>query len=258
MSDRRLAVISGASKGIGYAIAEALIADGCDVMLLASNEENLRKAATALASNSAQVHWDAQDLRTVAGCTSAMEATVAKFGRVDILVNCAGATKSGLFLEQPEEEWSDGFALKFYAAVRLARLAWPHLIKTQGCIINIVGGFARTPEADFLVGGAVNAALANFSKGLSKQGMRDGVRVNAIYPGQTETDRVQTIFAAKAQREGSTVAKVREQELKRQGLARLGQPADVAQLTRYLCSDEAAHIQGIAIAVDGGATAGLY
>ncbi len=180
------------------------------------------------------------------------------FGRLDILVNSAGATKGGDFLEQSDDLWLDGFALKFHACVRLSRQCWPELAKSQGCVVNIVGGFARTPDPDFLIGGAVNAAMANFSKGLSARGKRDGVNVNAIHPGLTETGRVRELFEARTARLDLSVEEVRARAISGQGLRRLGTPEDVAKLAAFLCSPDARHIQGTAIAVDGGATEDLH
>ena len=157
----RKAVISGASKGIGYAIATRLAADGFEVGLLASNQERLKDAAARIEKETGRrAAYHAVDLRTVQGCEEAHRAIAAALGGCDVLVNSAGATRGGIWPEQPDEEWEDGFALKFYSAVRLARLFWPALSAARGTVINIVGGFARTPAADFMVGGAVNAALS--------------------------------------------------------------------------------------------------
>jgi NAD(P)-dependent dehydrogenase (short-subunit alcohol dehydrogenase family) len=181
-----------------------------------------------------------------------------RFGRCDVLVNSAGATRAGSFLTQPDDEWQDGFALKFYSCVRLCRLFWPMLKEAQGAVININGGAARTPDPEFLVGGAVNAAVANFTKGLSKLGMRDGVNVNAVLPGLTETERVQTLFNQRAAATGITPDEARRDQIAKEGLRRLGQPEDVAELVLFLADARAKHIQGTAIAVDGGGTPGLY
>jgi NAD(P)-dependent dehydrogenase (short-subunit alcohol dehydrogenase family) len=181
-----------------------------------------------------------------------------KHGRCDILVNSAGATKAGAFLGLPEEAWQDGFALKFFGCVNLCRLFWPMLKVAHGHVVNIIGGAARTPDPEFLIGGAVNAAMANFTKGLAGLGKRDGVNVNAILPGMTETERVGQLFAQRAQAGGLTVEEVRAQQIAKDGIARLGKPEDVAALALFLCSESARHIQGTAIAVDGGATPGLY
>ena len=103
-----------------------------------------------------------------------------------------GATKRGDFLTLTDEEWTDGFALKFYAAMRLSRAAWPYLQASHGRIINIIGVGGRTGSAEFTIGGAVNAALMNLTKALADRGVKDGVRVNAINPGSIATERLQT------------------------------------------------------------------
>jgi 3-oxoacyl-[acyl-carrier protein] reductase len=170
----------------------------------------------------------------------------------------AGATRAGAFLVQPDEEWQYGFALKFYSCVRLCRLFWPLLRASQGVVINIIGGAARTPDAEFLVGASVNAAaVANFTKGLSGLGKRDGVNVNAILPGLTETERVQSLFEQRAAAAGITPEQARKDTIAKEGIRRLGNPEDVAELALFLADDRARHIQGTAIAVDCGATPSL-
>lgn len=253
------AVISGASKGIGYAIAKRLAADGAEVGLLASHEGRLEDAARRIEKETGRrVAWHAVDLRTLPGCEEAHREIVGALGGCDILVNSAGATKGGVWPEQPDEEWEDGFALKFYSAVRLARLFWPTLAAARGTVINIVGGFARTPAADFMVGGAVNAALSNFSKALAAQGLRDDVNVNWVHPGLTVTERLDGIFDGRAQQQGKTREQVEKETIAHEGIRRLGQPDDIAALVAFLCSDEGRHIQGTAIQIDGGGTPGCY
>ena len=255
----KVAVVTGGSRGIGRAIATELALNGCNCLLAAKTESNLAAARQEIGAASGQrIEIVAADLRTTGGCASVHAASLSTFGGLDILVNNAGATKGGDFLEQADEVWEDGFALKFYACVRLSRLFWPALVESQGFVVNIVGGFARTPDPDFLVGGAVNAAMANFTKGLAARGKQDGVNVNAIYPGLTETERVQELFAGRAAQLGLSVDEVRTKAVKKQGLRRLGTPKDVAKLAAFLCSPDARHIQGTAIAVDGGATEDLH
>ncbi len=157
----KTAFVSGASKGIGYACALRLAEGGANVFLSSSNEERLRKASQEIREKTgAKAEFHASDLRQLEGCIGAAENLIDAFGGFDILINSAGATKGGIFPDQPDEEMVDGFALKFYSAVRLCRLLWPELKKSNGSVINIVGGFARTPASDFMVGGVVNAALA--------------------------------------------------------------------------------------------------
>ena len=120
----------------------------------------------------------ALDLRMPGAARQLVGAALREFGQLDVLVNNAGATKRGDFLTLSEEDWADGFDLKFYGAVRCSREAWPHLVRSQGSIVNIVG-----------IGGAVNAALLNLTKVLADRGGADGVRINAVNPGSIATDR---------------------------------------------------------------------
>ena len=152
----------------------------------------------------------------------------------------------------------DGFALKFHGAVRLCRQLWPSLKQSKGTVINIVGGAARSPSRDFMVGGSVNAALANFSKALAAQGLVDDVNVNWILPGMTETERMERLLEGKAKMQNKTKEEVRADSIRHEGIRRLGLPEDVAELAVFLCSPAARHIQGAGIPVDGGAGKGYY
>lgn len=255
----KVVVVSGGSRGIGRGVAQAFAAEGARTVLAASTEANLIAAADEIEKSGAhRPEICATDLRNEPGCEKVFELVMERFQRCDVLVNCAGATKAGLFLEQGEDIWQDGFALKFFGCVRLCRLLWPYLRDAKGHVINVIGGAARTPDAEFLIGGSVNAAMNNFTKGLSGLGKRDGVNVNAILPGLTETERVKEIFEQRAAASGKTEAEVKADLIAQDGLARLGHPNDVAALATFLCSENARHIQGTAIAVDGGSTYGMY
>ena len=152
----------------------------------------------------------------------------------------------------------DGFALKFFSAVRLCRLLWPELKKSKGYVVNIVGGFARTPASDFMVGGSVNAALANFSKALANQGLIDDINVNWVHPGLTKTERLQITFEARARQQKRTLEEIQKEMIKSEGIRRLGKPEDVAELVAFICSSKARHIHGTGISVDGGGSKGYY
>jgi NAD(P)-dependent dehydrogenase (short-subunit alcohol dehydrogenase family) len=255
----KVIVVSGGSRGIGRSIALAFAREGAQTVLAASSAANLAAAAATIAGagGSAPVTVTA-DLRTLAGCARVFDQVKEQFGRCDVLVNNAGATRAGNFAELADDAWTDGFALKFFGAVRLSRLFWPLLVAAQGHVVNVIGGAARTPNAEFMIGASVNAAFANFSKGLSKLGMRDGVNVNAILPGDTATERANELLAQRAAASGQSVEELRTASLARSGTRRIGQPEDVAALALFLCSENARHIQGTSIAVDGGATPGVY
>ncbi len=255
----KIVVVSGGSRGIGRAIAKAFAAEGAQTVLAAASEANLKKTADEVAAAGGKnPDIVAGDLRQLDACQKVFEAVNKKYGRCDVLINSAGATRAGAFLELTDENFQDGFALKYFSAVRLCRLFWPMLAKQQGHVVNIIGGAARTPDSMFLIGGSVNAATANFSKGLAGLGKREGVNVNVIHPGTTETDRITQLFEQRAAASGRTPEQVRVDTIKKEGLRRLGQPEDVAALALFLCSERARHIQGTAIAVDGGATSGLF
>jgi len=254
----KVVVVTGGSRGIGKAIAESFAREGAQTVLAASSQANLDKAAAAIGNTGPKPLTFAADLKSLEACERLHKFVQDKAGRCDVLINNAGATRGGNFLELPDEAFHDGFALKYYACVRLSRLFWPMLKEREGHIVNIIGGAARTPDALFLIGGSVNSAIANFSKGLAGLGKKDGVNVNVIHPGMTETDRITTLLQQRAQASGMTPDEARKEMLEKSGLRRIGQPEDVAELALFLCSERARHIQGAAIAVDGGQTSGLF
>jgi 3-oxoacyl-[acyl-carrier protein] reductase len=255
----KVVVVTGGSRGIGKAIGTTFAREGAQVVLAASSAANLDAAAKTIKDAGGVAPLTiAADLRTLAGCEQVFKAVNDKFKRCDILVNNAGATKGGNFFELPDEAFLDGFALKYFAAVRLTKLFWPLLKAAHGNIVNIIGGAARTPGAEFLIGGSVNSAFANFSKGLAALGNRDDINVNVIHPGMVETDRVVTLFQQFAKAQGKTPEEVRTDSLKKSGTRRIGMPDDVAELALFLASPRARHIQGTAVAIDGGATTGLF
>jgi len=255
----KVVVVTGGSRGIGRAIALAFARKGAQTVLASSSENNLAAASKMIKqAGGSEPFTVAGDLRTLAACEQVFNKVRERFGRCDILVNNAGATRAGAFVTLPDEAWMDGYALKFFGCVRMCRLFWPLLKEAKGTVINIVGGAARTPDPEFSIGASVNAAMANFSKGLSKLGNRDDVNVNVIHPGTTETERTIQLAQQRAAALGTTPEEMRAKSLAKDGLRRIGQPEDIAELAVFLASERARHIQGQAIAVDGGSTPGYY
>ncbi|HEY7248705.1 MAG TPA: SDR family NAD(P)-dependent oxidoreductase [Xanthobacteraceae bacterium] len=143
----KVAVITGGSRGIGRGIAVAFAREGAQTVLASSSEQNLAAAASVVAAHGPRPLAVAGDLRTLAACERLFRRVNDDFGRCDILVNNAGATRAGNFVDLPDEVWLDGFALKFFGAVRLTRLFWPMLMTAQGHVVNIIGGAARSSRS---------------------------------------------------------------------------------------------------------------
>ncbi|KGQ20188.1 3-oxoacyl-(acyl-carrier protein) reductase [Lysobacter dokdonensis DS-58] len=247
----RVAVVTGASRGIGAAIARSLADAGCQVVAAARSGDALQSLVDALPAPGLA---HACDLSQAGSADALVEATLARFGRIDVVVNNAGATPRGDFLAFDDAAWADGFALKFFGAVRLCRAAWPHLVRSQGCIVNIAGIGGRTGSAEFTIGGSVNAALLNLTKSLADRGVRDGVRVNAVNPSGIATERTQVRIDRLAAERGispEAAAKDLARELR---VARFGTPQEIASVVAFLASDAASYMQGAVVDVDGGQT----
>src|SRR5260370_15310277 len=185
----------------------AFAREGAQTVLASSSEGNLAAAASAISAQGPgpQPLTVAGDLRTLSACEQLFRRVNESFRRCDILVNNAGAARAGNFIELADETWLDGFALKFFGAVRLTRLFWPLLRAAQGHLVNIIGGAARTVEPEFLIGGSVNAAAANFTKGLSRVGIPAGAHVKAIHSRPTATERTQQLLNHRAAAQSKNV-----------------------------------------------------
>ena len=162
--------------------------------------------------------------------------------------------RAATFFKLDDTVWEDGFALKFYSYVRLARALWPLLSEAQGSVVNVIGGASKTPSSNFMIGGAVNAAITNFTKALAELGLRDGVAVKAVHPGMTVTGRLESLLRQRAEAEGMNRDDYEQRELVRAGLRRYSQPEDIANLVAFLASPVAQQIHGTDVFIDGGAT----
>lgn len=247
----KVGLVTGASRGIGRTIAEELATEGMRLALVARSRELLEELAESLPT---ETLVQAVDLRDPDAPASVVTSVVERFGGLDVLVNNAGATKRGDFLDLPDCDWEDGFALKFYGAMRCSRAAWPHLRRSGGAIVNIVGVGGRTGSAEFTIGGAVNAALLNLTKCLVDRGVAEGVRVNAINPGSIATERLQGRLRTFATERGLDEAAAAAEMARTMKVTRFGEPAEIAQAVAFLASPRASYCQGVVMDVDGGLT----
>jgi 3-oxoacyl-[acyl-carrier protein] reductase len=248
----KVALVTGSSRGIGRGIALALADAGCDLLVTARDQSALDEVARSIGSKGRKAAVLALDLREAAAPKALIEAARREFGGLDILINNAGTTKRGDFFTLSDEDWTEGYALKFFAHVRLARAAWPLLKERRGSLVAIGGTSGRKPEQRFTIGSSVNAAVAAFAKCLADLGKTDGVRVNCVHPSLVETERQWRRIRAEVERTGSPEAKVREQFCRETGITRFGTVEDVADLVTFVVSARASWLQGATIDLDGG------
>jgi 3-oxoacyl-[acyl-carrier protein] reductase len=248
----KVALVTGSSRGIGRAIALELAAQGCDLILTARDEAALAKVAGEVRATGRRAEVLAADLREEAEPKRLADFARDRFGRLDILINNAGASRRGGFFEQTEADWQAGFALKFFAQVRLCRAAWPLLKAAQGAVVAIGGIGARAPVADYMIGSSVIGAQKAFMKALADLGKQDGVQVNSVHPGSVDTDRFRGRLEKMMKRTGLDEAAAVEQHRKELNITRFGQPADIAGLVAFVVSPRGRWLHGTGIDMDGG------
>ena len=248
----KVALVTGSSRGIGRGIALALAGAGCDLILTGRDQTALDEVTASMHAKERKPVVVALDLRAEDAPETLVETARREFAGLDILVNNAGSTKRGDFFMLTDTDWRDGFALKFFAHVRLARAAWPLLKERGGSLVTIGGTSGRKPHASFTIGSSVNAACAAFSKALADLGKQDGVRVNCIHPSLVETERQWRRIRAEVERTGDTEAAVRERLCRETGITRFGTVEDVADLVTFMVSARATWLHGATIDLDGG------
>jgi NAD(P)-dependent dehydrogenase (short-subunit alcohol dehydrogenase family) len=257
--DGKVALVTGGNRGLGAACAAMLAAEGARIFLTARNEDKLTETAAEISNTSgAEVGAMAVDLTETGAADAVVEATIKKFGRVDILVNSAGASKGGIFWEVPDQVWQDSFELKFMATVRMMRAVIPGM-RSQGYgrIVSIVGNTGKQPPSTMLPSASANAALLVVTKGLADEVVKDGIIVNAVNPGPTRTERMATILNNIQQSSGRPMDEVEKDFVSNIPMKRMGEPEEIARLVTFLASDMAANLTGISITADGGSTKAL-
>lgn len=254
MADERVAIVTGASEGIGLAIAERLVTDGYRVALMARQRAKLEAAAAKLGAQAIAV---AVDLASHEGIGEAVAEVRRRAGRIDALVHCASTTRFGDALALSDAEWISGFEIKVFGALRLMRAAWPHLVESRGAVVNIGGVGARTPRFAQAMSGPLSAALTALTKAFADGGVAAGVRVNQINPGGVLTPRFVAWLTERAEAAGRSFDELAAESARLGGFTRYGTPEDVAGLVAFLLSPAGEWLQGAVVDLDGGMTKAL-
>lgn len=249
--DGRVALVTGASKGIGRAIAVRMAASGADVALLARRADVLDEARQAvLATARGRVHAAPCDISRVADIESAYGDVIRAFGRVDILVNNAGTSQTGAFPSITDEVWQADLDLKLFAAIRLARLAWPGMVeRSWGRIINVLNVGAKAPKAGLAPTAVSRAAGMALTKVLAGEGAPHGILVNSLHVGLIDSD--QWVRRHMEQGGNEPYDAFLAGMAKAVPLGRVGTAEEFANVACFLASDLASYVTGTAINVDG-------
>ena len=249
---KSVAIVTGASQGIGRATAVRLAQDFSSIVLVARNRDKLEETAAAVTAARATPLVIELDLSERAAAKAIADRTLATFGRIDALVNIAGAVPQIDLFEMTDEQWDSGLALKLHGARRLTIEAWPALKAAKGSVVLMSGNSALFPKAPYAAVGTINAAIVALAKAFSDRGIIDGVQVNSVLPGPVMTGRRRSYLEHWASIHHMTVEAATEKFPKDAGIARYGEPEEIAELIAFLVSPGARWMTGSTLRMDGG------
>ncbi len=247
-------LITGGSKGIGLACAQAFLAEGARVSLVSRDPANLERARHTLQAQFAaeRIHTVAADLRDAQAALAALDSAEVAFGPVDVLVNSAGAAKRTPAPELTPEAWQDAMQAKYFTYIHMMNPAIQRMAaRGAGNVVNVVGNGGKVASPIHLPGGAANAALMLASVGLAAAYGPQGIRVNAVNPGLTRTDRLQEGLVADARNQGISTEQAMAQAVARIPMGRMAEPEEIANAVVFLASAKASYITGICMSMDG-------
>jgi 3-oxoacyl-[acyl-carrier protein] reductase len=247
-----VAVITGASQGIGRATAVRLARDFSSVALVARNRPNLEETAVLVREAGAEALVIDADLSEAPAAPAVVERILSALGRIDALLNIAGAVPQIDLFEMSEAQWDAGLALKLHGARRLTVAAWPALKQAKASVVLMSGNSAIFPKAPYAAVGTINAAIVALAKAFADRGIEDGVQVNSVLPGPVMTGRRQSYLEHWAPLHGMTVAEAVAKFPKEAGIARYGTAQEIAELMAFLVSPGARWLTGSALRMDGG------
>src|SRR5215467_168671 len=256
----RVALVTAASKGLGFASARALVDEGASVLICARESGPLEQAIEALRQTatqgglSAQVEGLALDVAAPDAAGELVGRVRERFGRLDVLVNNAGGPPPGTFETLSDADWEQGVRLTLMSVVHVVREALPLLKQSdQGRIINIVSTSVKQPIDNLMLSNAIRSAVVGLAKTLSREVARAGITVNNVLPGTILTNRQHELKGAEAARRGVSVEQVIAEAGRAVPAGRIGRPEEIGALVAFLASSKAGYITGDSIAVDGGA-----
>jgi 3-oxoacyl-[acyl-carrier protein] reductase len=247
-----VAIVTGASQGIGFSTAVRLARDFPSVVLVARNRGKLEETAAAVKEAGAEPLVIDLDLSDRSSAKKVVEQALAAFGRIDALLNIAGAVPQIDLFEMTDEQWDAGMALKLHGARRLTMEAWPALKATKGSVVLMSGNSAVFPKAPYAAVGTINAAIVALAKAFSDRGITDGVQVNSVLPGPVMTGRRRSYLEHWAPLHNMTVEQATENFPREVGITRYGDPQDIAELMAFLVSPAARWMTGSSLRMDGG------
>jgi 3-oxoacyl-[acyl-carrier protein] reductase len=247
-----VALVTGATSGLGLASAKALAAEGASIVLCGRRAELAEREAGAL-PDAMGVAADVTDADVPARL---VDATLERYGRLDILVGSTGGPTPGTALDTPAEAYDEALALLVKPMVRLSQLAIPHMREAGGGrIVFVTSTVVREPVPMLVLSDAVRMAVHGFAKTLAKQVAGDRITVNCVMPGRIATDRVASLDRAAADATGRSIDDVRAAGERSIPAGRYGDPAEFGAVVTFLCSAQAAYVTGASVPVDGGALA---
>jgi 3-oxoacyl-[acyl-carrier protein] reductase len=252
-----VAIVTGASQGIGRATALRLAKDFSNVVLAARNGEALEQVAALVKQAGAEPFSLPLDLREPSAAKSLVDSALDKFGRIDALVNIAGAVPQIDLLDMTDGQWDDGFALKLHGARRITVHAWNALKESTGSVVFTSGNSAQAPKSAYGAVATVNAAIVALARAFAERGVRDGVQVNSVLPGPVLTNRRKTYMERYAPAHNMTFDQAMQKFPADAGISRYGQPEEIAELMAFLVSPQAKWMTGSAVRMDGGEIKGV-
>jgi len=254
------ALVGGASRGLGYACAHNLAAEGARVTLCSRDETDISRAAERIRDETGgQVHAVAADQSTPDGIERMLREARERFGPIDILVNNTGGPPPGLFADHDDDAWQAAFEGLILSVVRLCRGVLPEMIaRGWGRIITNTSFTVKEPAEQLVLSNALRAAVVALSKTLSREVAASGITVNCVAPGAFDTERLERLFDAQALAQGITPEEIRQQWTDRIPAARILESKELAAAIAFLASEQAAAITGVCLPVDGGMLHGLF